>query len=121
LLLARFESAVGLVSLDAITISFPMIASPADPATVGMNSAGVSRFDRATLTEAAAKDNARKVKKRWTRGELSSCSNVVTGKDISVTPGLRRGMLGPAKIAIRGGNSRDTNKFAIFLRFWDTA
>ena len=57
-----------------ITITVPMFPSCANPAGEA-NFAQTLISTACTLTEAANKNNARKVKKRWTVGESSLCHN----------------------------------------------
>ena len=61
---------------EGITITFPMFPSSANPAGEA-NFAETLISTACTLTEAANKNNARKVKKRWTVGESSICHNLL--------------------------------------------
>ena len=59
-----------------ITVIFPMFPSSANPAGEA-NFAQTLISTAGTLTEAANKINARKVKKRWTVGESALCRNLL--------------------------------------------
>jgi len=61
---------------EGLTITFPMFPSSANPAGEA-NFAETLISTACTLTEAAKKNNARKVKKRWTVGESSICHNLL--------------------------------------------
>jgi hypothetical protein len=54
---------------EGITITFLIIFLPNQSSRYGGNPAGILVSIARTLTEAAKKNNARKVKKKWTAGE----------------------------------------------------
>jgi len=69
----RLGSVLLAVGITITVLMFPSSANPAGEA----NFAQTLISTACTLTEAANKNNARKVKKRWTVGESSLCRNLL--------------------------------------------